>query len=497
MNLKNFFLRGKLPSNLKPSRALLTQLIGMLINLPVYVILLAIWDRRIAILGVRLWNRFLIFALTPILLLELSKYSGFAQFNLLTCILTSILFLGLFPGPFSPAVGNSLFSNFRTRNHIWNTGQINGIFRSFVLETVFPFFLIELILILSFFDFGKSKAFFILSVIFVLISSSLYAPMAICLCSLIALLNFEKFGITQAFIIIMILLCSLILIKLYIHGDEFGKEVLHEPISFSLFFKFGFWNIAEFFLVVLPPISFFIFDLISFKFFMILVILASFVFFNFTPNHNFSRIWFRGASPFYQLLVTYALIGNLHLSNLAISILLLFIFIIFSIFFYNQTLFLLDRDYFTNTSSINFVFLNRINSIESKNHCCPIMTIDAQEIMLLGLYSNVFAQNVPHGIGSAGFEEQLGHLAVAFKFLGRSKDEFLQSFRTEINYFEWLNLRRKDSIDDKLLLLISNYQLQFLCTYMTYNSALTSLGFRNSDGWTDDFFLHLESIWEG
>lgn len=490
-------IRGQeLPFKLKPSRALKSQIIGMLFNLPIFAIFTFVWNRRIALLGVRIWNRLLIFAVTPVFLAELSLYSGFKPGSSSLYFLVTLIFVGLFPGPISPAIGGALFFNCFEKKHLWKSGYINGLLRSFVLETVFSIYVIQFACLFHYFNANNHTMLIVLSIIFALVSISLYAPMAICFTLVIAFLNLQLNGFASATLLILLLLSSLLIIRKYIHGDEFGKEVLDEEISYQSALTFGFWNILEFFLVSLFPLLCILSNIINLRFFNLFVIMTIFVLFNFTTLHNFSRIWFRGASPFYQLFATYIIVKSLSLSNTFIFAGIILGLTIYLQYFVTQAKFLLKCGYFELDQKLNSTLLltNKPPAVSLSDS--EIFTTNPKEIMLIGLYSDAFAQNIPHGVGSSGFESQLRHLAKAFKIARRPKSEFLNVFDCECNYFEWMKMRNENYLDARLHSIVASYQLQFLCTYMTYNNALNLRGLRRAGSWTFDFEKLLEEIWD-
>ena len=495
-NVCSLLLKRNVPRNQRPSRAVLSQLAGIFLNLPVFSLALTFFDRRIAVLWVRLWNRFLFFLTLPLLLSQLDVYFGLEKRDFQFYILVTILFFGIYPGPLNPGVGKSLFFSAFDHKHIWRGGQINSLFRSFVLETVFPVFLLLLVVSVYLFNSRQLLWFFLFSLFTVLVSCSLYAPMGISLSILIAFLNFQAIGIYGSLADILLMIIILGVTRNFIHGDEFGKEVLEEAFQWSSVLRFGFWNITEFIVICLTPSLLLFFDISSTRFTLFVLFFGVFSVFNFTQMHNFSRIWFRGALPFYQLSIVLLCARQLRLSEMEITIGWFLCFLLYLIYFINQTGYLLNVGYFKAPPDVDLEGLISSRVTKQNQEAGGRISTNPNEIMLSGLYSDSFTQNVVHGVGALGYEQQICNLAMAFRTLGHSKEQFIETFSLDVDYFSWLRARNENNLDSVSLEEIAIYQLQFLCTYMTYNYAMIQQGYRENGKWTPEFKARLASIWD-
>lgn len=468
----------------------------MIINLPIYAITEQIWDRKIAVFCVRFFNRFMIFFLVPFFMVELSSYSKFFQTNVLVYFLATVLFIGVFPGPISPIVTKSLLFNIFNNRHIWKTGQINGLLRSFVLETVFPIIVFNSTVLFFLYNHGYYTALFYFSVVFICLSCLTYPPMAISFSIIAIYLNLQIYGCLKIIILLAVLILTLTTIRKYIHGDNFGREVLNESIKLSAIFRLGYWNIIELIMILFVPVILFCINFEFTHYLELIFIFTLFVFFNFSPLHNFSRIWFRGAAPFYQLLVIFLLTKLISISITQTVFLIAGMAILFIIYFMTQFNYLNKMNYFKTAADIDSMLLSKLKVANYEHNSISLYTINPSEIMLLGLYSDVFAQNIAHGVGAAGFEFQLSSLVKAYKYLGKSKYDLLEIFEPTDSYAEWLKKRDGNILSTEFLKSVASYQIQFLCTYMTYNNLLTDLGYINSGLWTDKFRDRLMELWD-
>lgn len=475
----------------QPARANVTQTLPQLLNLVPFSIGQALLDKRFGLLLVRLFNRFAFF-FSCALVSEQVAIRFFENNPKQFIVSASGLFLYLlFPGPFTLNTRRSLLRNLSNPQFIFEKNRTSDLSRAYVLETVLPIYLFSTYLLLRY---SHIHNLFIGLAIFLSIFNLLaYPPLGLVyLFQAFSIAILSSFQVTDMLPIILFGVLFLFLLDRYIRGDSYGQETYTVKNLPRAGIKLTKWNLAEVALVIFAVMFFLVLNLQFGEFTGLIGIL---IIFDLTSHHNFSRIWFRGAAPVFQLYsLTFFLSSIYGFTKFGFFALSAFFFALLIYFYIRQSRVLYDIGYFSVIPEYRDIFKLLIQkSVGSQ----PVLLVsnDTEILKLASIYSCHHVYGLHHGLSQNNFEDQLVIMANTYIFLGLSFDQFQSDFTFPFDYFDYLNLRRT-KFSYPVPYGISSFCKQMFATYSIFNEEISNRGYLLDRKWTSAFDLELKRIWD-
>jgi len=474
-----------------PARANITQLIPQLFNLIPFIVGVILLDRRLGLLFVRLFDRFMFFF--SCVLVSNQIWITFLDYSPSKFLLFAnglLLFL-LFPGPLSFNTRQSLIRNLSNDNFIFEKNRTSDLSRAYVLETVLPIYLVSTYYLFRFSD--NHSSFVAVALILTILNLLAYPPLGIVfLCQTLSLATLFKIPILVLIPVAVIAFIFLVFLDRYIRGDAYGSETY--TISNLPFagIKFAKWNSLQLLLTAVPILSIVFFHP---RFAQFLGSIAIFIIFDLTSHHNFSRIWFRGASPVFQLyFLVYVMYLLCLLSNLYVLALMVVMFIFLLYFYARQSKILNQIGYFYIAPEYRGVF-ELLTQTSIRGQSVLIVSNDTEVLKLAALYSCHHVHGLHHGLSKNDYESQLKLLANTYRFLSIPYRQFQADLTVDFDYFAYLNLK-KTEFSFPNTYEVNSFCKQMFATYSIFSEEMSNLGYLVGRKWTHDFDAKLKQIWD-
>jgi len=474
------------------------QLFGYFFNLIPYHIGFLIEDRRLSVIFVRVWNRFLlgisvaIFANILFLLLGITPTTGLL-------LLTYLSFFLFFPGPFGLEVLSSIARHLTNPRYIYDHAHANDLMRAMYSETTGPLMLIACAVLLIPIAAENAATIAIVGLIFVIILFFHYFPAAVVLSWFLFLLLLSKqlffFAITCG-----ILTAGLIFVYLFsVSRSKIGQDFFAHTDGGKLFLitRYDFVNIVS--------ISFFVLSiaLIIPKTPMVEVLLLYFGsgIFLFTlvfAKHQANRFWHRAAVIPFQLMSAVASVSIF--APLFSDIIIITLIVTFSsmliYYHYRQARFLYQVDATMLPEDIEF---ERDICRRETGTCADMSRTIATNSIALAYSTDMFSGDEVllrnYSVQPFGYQHHLRSICANFKVLGYAFSDFERLLTLFVQYKDWL-YDRPFKHQSTAAEYCYAHTIQYMATNREYNHGLVVDGMYTDEGWTMSYKKLLCELWE-
>ncbi|TPX27649.1 hypothetical protein [Cylindrospermopsis raciborskii] len=284
------------------------QLAGYIFNLIPFHIGFLLEDRRMGVLFVRIWNRFILGIASTNLAYLIISHLGLPR-TWLTAIACYLFFFVAYPGPFGIQTLQSIVFQTNNYRHIYERANANDLTRAMFAETTAPILMIGMSFLILFLDL-KNPLYLLLVTVSLGFLSFHYFPSALVLALITMVICFFLVHNYAILILLGMIISIYIVLYLYLVGkDEVGKEIFAHNDSGKIIKKFGKYDILYFASIIIPY-------LLSNKLIqpdiIVQVIQVSLLFFllsHFFYKHQISRFWDRAANILFQFIAATILVG--------------------------------------------------------------------------------------------------------------------------------------------------------------------------------------------
>jgi hypothetical protein len=483
------------------------QIVGYLFNLLPYHAGYILYDRRLGILLVRIWNTsWLMLALMVLAKLLFDAFQ--LKTSLILLALSASVYFVLYPlcltirgsFPWITPCGNSIWRNLLKNDHIFNSAATNDLQRAMHMGTTGHLFLWATALL--FWCFGQQFSndfFYLVPAPAGMMLFFLYTPVAIVygfiyLASLVANHQFMFAGIWM-----MIAMGITAVYFRALFKDKFSKEMFVHNDSEGRVIAINYGQLGNVVIVlILPLLSYAIFkdEVTNPAFWVIYFCSAIFVVSNLGASHQSNRFWQRGALVVYQLfvVVTGIVLFVRHdpcCWEWISSSTLLFLISALSFYFYRNAVFLFDE---SSTRSPEWIDAQQLS--RDSNNSSKLIATDSIEI---GFYTYLYSGNScllqHYSIQNQGYKEHLKTFCLNFKIVGYELNEVLELFSRHIQETDWVLKRMEAAHNPYAVAMAKIYTFQFMATYMEFNQLILDENAFDKYGWTDHGRAIISTIW--
>jgi len=456
------------------------QLAGVILNMIPYHLGWMLEDKRLAVLFVKIWNRFLLFisiyfCAFSILDLLGSTMSTVEYFGL------TLLFFAIYPGPLSLSKNGLLWNSFNNK-HLFDYAQVNDLTRGMHSETTVPILFFAIATLLS--AVGMQQIAIAIG-IFSIILYFQYFPAFI----VFGLLSITILVYYHFFVVAILIGSAFFLMALYyvyILGKcKVSSELIVHDDGRKLF-RFGKRSSVEF--LIISAVCLAIYFQYKNPTLTILVSISSLFFLtNFLFKHQLSRFWDRGATSIVQLIMASVCVKEVFEYNsnyLYIMVALLLSLII--LYFSRNTLFLWDK---SSTKTVNEAAVNSL-VMNSKSELVYV-TDNLELSSYIDLYTNDRPLILNFMLQTKGYKDHLVDICLNYKYLGYNLEAFLGFLTGPAG--DWRSLKARENIDESYTY---RHEVQYLSTCYLFNHKIIIDGMFVDSKWTNQYVSFLKDTWE-
>lgn len=485
-----YLCKNKGFSDIEMPKIIYTQIFGHILNLPAFILGMLIKDKRIGVILVRVWNRFLQAVTAVFLGRELSEYMQISISDYQSLIAYLITFL-VFP---LSNIKRSIIFNLWNGRHIFQNGYSNEMTRAMFSETVTPYLFLGIYASLLYLNKDVLWFSFILQSIMIVFLAFIYFPAAISLYvfqNVIFFFHFEyEIIITNLILVILLYFIQ----KKLIRNNPVTKSLIRIKINLK---KINIKDIRKtIFLGTLPALYFWlsgIFNKIHIEnLLVILVGIALPVIFTLPLGSHLGRIWGRSGEILYNffiiLVVLNVLINNLRDDQFSI--------VLGVVVFAALTLYQIYQNNYTlryNVMKLDDEEYERLKKIfESGKNC--VSTDSLQVANHLNLYTNIKCALRDLGTQNNNYEENIRSFVKNFLKCDWSEQKIIDVLTKNIDYKNWTP-QRPIAYGTKIWTESYIHTIQYWMTNREYNAELKERGLHDEDwGWTKTYEILIKKV---
>lgn len=474
------------------------QLFGYLFNLIPYHFGYLVADRRLGIVFVRLWNRFLLGFSVSIFSILLYKSVDIVP-RTEVVLMTYLIFFLLFPGPFGLGILASILRQLGNRRHIYDRANANDLTRAMFSETTGPLLIIACTLLLVPVSKESSTGIVCIELLFVVILFFHYLPAALVYSFLLFLV---LIGNQFIFFAILCSALTLGLVFVYFHlvsRDEIGKEVFAHTDGGRIFTVNRFQLFNAFIVVFCAVATIFLLPKIA-KSATVLILLGAgfFVLTNFFVKHQAGRFWDRAAIIPFQIIATVSSLAIIvPMLTGGISVLLICtLSVTLFYYYYRQSIFLYESQATVLPRGLEFI----------RDVCTPNIESNVGRSRIVATNSIVCAYCIDmfsgdesllrnYSIQPHGYKKNLVSICSNFKILGMEYKTFESFMTSKVGYPDW-QFSRPFEQGTEIAARCYAHTIQFSATNREYNMALVTEGMYLRGGWSDQYRALLRATWD-
>ena len=456
------------------------QLAGVILNMIPYHLGWMLEDKRLAVLFVKIWNRFLLF---------ISIYCcAFSIFGLLGSTMgtpeyfcLSLLFFAIYPGPLSLSRNGLLWNSFNNK-HLFDFAQVNDLTRGMHSETTVPILFFAIASLLS--SVGMPQITIVMGIFSIILYFQYFPAFIVFGLLSVTILVYCYFFVAAILIGSVLVLMALYYVYVLSKCKVSSELIVHDDDG--KLFRFGKRSSVEFLIISAVCLAIY-FHYKNPTLTMLVSIPSLFFLTNFLFKHQLSRFWDRGATSLVQLITASVCVKEISAYNsiyvYIMSVLLLCVIILY---FSRNTLFLWGK------YSTKVIDEAAVNSLEMNSTSDLVYVTDNLELAsYIDLYTNDRPLLLNFMLQTKGYKDHLFDICLNYKYLGYNLEAFLEFLTGPAG--EWRSLEARENIDVSYTF---RHEVQYLSTCYLFNHKIIIDGMFVDRKWSSEYVLLLKDTWE-